>query len=100
MPKNTKKPSHDPVFDEYEDALGESGGDRWSEYTTEARYNTCVQNVSSVGGRTVDWMKRDLLVGSTGDDRRNWPHRTLLKNVNGGEKVQRLAVGKCSARGF
>lgn len=80
MPKNTKKPSHDPVFDEYEDALGESGGDRWSEYTTEARYNTCVQNVSSVGGRTVDWMKRDLLVGSTGDDRRNWPHRTLLKN--------------------
>ena len=80
MSKNLRKPAHDPKIDEYEDALGESGGKRLSEHATKAKYNTALQDVKSVGGRTVDWIKRDLLIGGTGDDRRNWPQRKLLKN--------------------
>lgn len=80
MPKNLRKPAHDPQIDEYEDALGESGGKRSSEHATQAKYNTALQDVKSAGGRTVDWLKRDLLVGGTGDDRRNWPQRKLLRN--------------------
>ncbi len=80
MPKKLTKPAHDPKIDEYEDALGESGGKRWSEHVREAKYNAAVQDVKSVGGRSIDWLKRDLLIGGTGDDRRNWPQRKLLKN--------------------
>lgn len=80
MPKYLKKPAHNPQIDEFEDALGESGGKRWSEHATQAKYNTALQNVESVGGRPIDWIKRDLLIGGTGDDRRNWPHRKLLQN--------------------
>jgi hypothetical protein len=80
MPKNLRKPAHDPKIDEYEDALGESGGKRRSQYAPKAKYNTAIQDVRSAGSRTVDWTKRDLLIGGTGDDRRNWPQRKLLKN--------------------
>jgi hypothetical protein len=80
MPKKSRKPAHEPKIDEYEDALGESGGKRLSEHANMAKYNTALQDVKSVGGRTIDWIKRDLLIGGTGDDRRNWPQRKLLKN--------------------
>ena len=82
MPKNhkIKKPAHEPQFDEHEDALGESSGKRGSEHAREAMYNTAVQDVKSVGRRPVDWIKRELLPGAAGDDRRNWPQRKILKN--------------------
>jgi hypothetical protein len=80
MPKNQKKPAHEPQFDEHEDALGESCGKRGSEHAREAMYNTAVQDVKSVGRRPVDWIKRELLPGAAGDDRRNWPQRKILKN--------------------
>lgn len=80
MPKNQKKPAHEPQFDEHEDALGESCGKRGSEHAREAMYNTAVQDVRSVGRRPMDWWKRELLPGAAGDDRRNWPQRQMLKN--------------------
>ncbi len=82
MPKKPKikKPAHEPQFDEHEDALGESCGKRGSEHAREAMYNTAVQDVKSVGRRPVDWIKRELLPGAAGDDRRNWPQRKILKN--------------------
>lgn len=80
MPKYQRKPAHTPQIDEHEDALGESGGKHWSEHAREAMYNTAVQDVKSFGRRPADWVKRDLLSATAGDDRRNWAQCKLLKN--------------------
>ena len=80
MPKNLRKPKHEPQWDEAESDLGEPNG-RWrTEHATRAKYAAAVQSVSAVGRRPEDWIKRDLLSGSSGDDRRNWVLRKVLKN--------------------
>lgn len=80
MPKNLRKPKHDPKCDETESDLGEPNG-RWrTEHATRAKYAAAVQSISVIGRRPYDWMRRDLLSGSSGDDRRNWFVRTVLKN--------------------
>lgn len=82
MPTNRRKPRHNPQWDETESDLGEPNG-RWqTEHGKRAKYATSVQSVSAVGRRPEDWMKRDLLSGSSGDDRRNWMVRKVLKNAS------------------
>ena len=80
MQKNLNKPKHEPQWDEAESDLGEPNG-RWqTEHAERAKYAAAVQSVFAIGRRPKDWMKRDLLSGSSGDDRRNWFIRTFLKN--------------------
>ena len=74
---NPKSKTH---IDPYEDAFGKSGGNRDSPYSREAKFYAAVQEVKAMGRRPQDWMKRDLLAGAAGDDRRNFPQRQLLKN--------------------
>ncbi|TWU15481.1 hypothetical protein [Allorhodopirellula heiligendammensis] len=80
MPEYQKKPAHTPRVAEHEDALGESCGKHESDYAREAKYLAAVQDVKALGRRPVDWMKRELLAGAAGDDRRNWAQRKVLKN--------------------
>ncbi|MDB4621745.1 hypothetical protein OAG82_02690 [Rubripirellula sp.] len=75
-----RRPVSKPHIDPYEDALGKSGGNRDSPYSREAKFYAAVQEVKAMGRRPQDWMKRDLLAGAAGDDRRNFPQRQLLKN--------------------
>ncbi|MDB4810098.1 hypothetical protein OAH34_02760 [bacterium] len=75
-----RRPVSKPHIDPYEDALGKSGGNRDSPYSREAKFYAAVQEVKALGRRPQDWMKRDLLAGAAGDDRRNFPQRQLLKN--------------------
>jgi hypothetical protein len=75
-----RRPVSKPHIDPYEDALGKSGGNRDSPYSKEAKFYAAVQEVKAMGRRPQDWMKRDLLAGAAGDDRRNFPQRQLLKN--------------------
>lgn len=75
-----RRPVSKPHIDPYEDAFGKSGGNRESDYSREAKFHVAIQEVAAVGRRPLDWMKRDLLAGAAGDDRRNFPHRRLLKN--------------------
>jgi hypothetical protein len=80
MPMRLQIPKHDPQWDETESDLGEPNG-RWqTEHARRAKYAAAVQSVLSMGRRPKDWMQRDLLAGSSGDDRRNWFVRTVLKN--------------------
>ncbi|WP_417737044.1 hypothetical protein [Rosistilla oblonga] len=80
MPNNLRKPNHEPQWDETESDLGEPNG-RWqTEHAKRAKYAVAVQSVSAIGRRPKDWIKRDLLAGSSGDDRRNWFVRKVLKN--------------------
>ena len=80
MQNKLHQPKHDPKWDETESDLGEPNG-RWrTEHATRAKYAASVQSVLSIGRRPTDWMKRDLLAGSSGDDRRNWFVRKVLKN--------------------
>jgi hypothetical protein len=74
---NPKSQTH---IDPYEDAFGKSGGNRDSPYSREAKFYAAVQDVKALGRRPLDWMKRALLAGAAGDDRRNFPHRALLRN--------------------
>lgn len=80
MPINLRKPRHDPQWDDTEGDLGEPNG-RWrTEHAKRAKYAAAVQSISVIGRRPHDWMKRDLLAGSCGDDPRNWFVRKVLKN--------------------
>ncbi len=63
-----------------EDAFGGLDGRCSSTYEKEAKYIAAVQTVQAVGRRPEDWVKRDLLVVSSGDDRRNWFFKKVLKN--------------------
>lgn len=75
-----RPPIASPYIDPHEDAFGKSCGNRESVYSNQAKFYVAVQEVTALGRRPLDWMKRDLLAGAAGDDRRNFPHRTLLKN--------------------
>ena len=55
-----------------EDAFGGLDGRCSSTYEKEAKHIAAVQTVQAVGRRPEDWVKRDLLVVSSGDDRRTW----------------------------
>lgn len=79
MNKTTRK-IHKPKIDEHEDALGELGGQNFSAFAKQAKLFATLQAVDAVGRRPEDWIKRDLLVSSSGDDRRNWMFKKLLKN--------------------
>lgn len=80
MLRRTTQSSVNPYIDNFEDAFGKSGGNRRSNHAYEAKYSASVQNVAALGRRPSDWMKRDLLAGAAGDDRRNFPQRQLMKN--------------------
>ncbi len=80
MPKNNRKPSHKPYINEFEDALGVYGGKTCHAHAWESMEKAAVQAVDCIGNRPIDWMKRQLLAGAAGDDRRNWMYRALLKN--------------------
>ena len=68
MQKNLNKPKHEPQWDEAESDLGEPNG-RWqTEHAERAKYAAAVQSVFAIGRRPKDWMKRDLLSGSSGDE--------------------------------
>jgi hypothetical protein len=73
-------PMAKPDIDPDEDAFGKSGGNRNSDYSKMAKFYAAVQAMTAFGRRPCDWMKRDLLAGAAGDDRRNFPLRTLLRN--------------------
>ena len=80
MPKNLLPLKHEPQWDTTEDDLGEPNG-RWqTEHAKRAKYATALQMVSAIGRRPSDWIKRELLSGSSGDDSRNWFVRKVLKN--------------------
>lgn len=63
-----------------EDAFGGVNGRCSSIFETEAKHIAAVQAVEAVGRRPEDWVKRDLLVMSSGDERRNWFFKKVLKN--------------------
>jgi len=75
-----RPPIASPYIDPHEDAFGNPGGNRESDYSKQAKFYVAVQEMTALGLRPLDWIKRDLLAGAAGDDRRNFPHRTLLKN--------------------
>lgn len=80
MPNNLLPLKHEPQWDTTEDDLGAPNG-RWqTEHARRAKYATALQMVSAIGRRPSDWIKRELLSGSSGDDSRNWFVRTVLKN--------------------
>ena len=72
--------SDNKLVDPDEDALGKYGGSADHRHTFTAKSLVVSQVVSAFGNRPIDWMKRDLLAGEAGDDRRNFTQRAVLKN--------------------
>lgn len=63
-----------------EDDTGTRKGKWVSPYGRIAKYLVARQPVIALGKRPTDWLKRDLLSGTTGDDPRAWFYRKTLKN--------------------
>ena len=63
-----------------EDDTGIVKGKWVSPYGRIAKYLVARQPVIALGRRPTDWLKRDLLSGTTGDDPRAWFYRKTLKN--------------------
>ena len=73
----------EPEVDFAECDLGSRLGKLNTETAYQAKFNAAVQYVDAVGRRPGDWMKRDLLAGASGDDRRLWFFRAVLRNNPG-----------------
>ena len=68
------------LANQHEDDTGVPRGAWVMPYSSLAKYLVARQPVRAIGRRPIDWMKRDLLFGTTGDDPRSWFYRKTLSN--------------------